>query len=146
MNHVLDRFLEAQKGQPYMSSYETALSEIKQGYKFSHWMWYIFPQLRILGKSPTAEFYGIQDLDEAIAYLAHPILSARLIEISEALLPLAETNPVNIFGSTDAKKLRSCMTLFSYITEDDSVFHRVLDKFYNGEMCHRTLSFLNGNQ
>ena len=135
--HSLDRFMEAQE-----RMYAVALEEIRSGRKRSHWMWYIFPQLRGLGTSSMAHMYGIAGLDEARAYLSHPVLSARLIEISEALLMLKKKDPEDIFGYTDAMKLRSSMTLFALVSEDASVFHKVLKRFYNGEMDERTLELV----
>ena len=129
----LDRFLEAQE-----RIYEIALKEIRNGEKESHWMWYIFPQLRGLGKSRMAYAYGINGLEEAKAYLAHPILSARLIEISEALLEHKDQDIEDILGDIDAMKLRSSMTLFALISEEGSVFHQVLNCFYDGEMDELT--------
>ncbi len=130
----LDRFIEAQE-----NTYATALKEIKNGKKESHWMWYIFPQLRGLGKTQTSYVYGISGIEEAKAYLAHPVLSERIIEISEALLAHKDVMIVNILGGTDAKKLRSSMTLFALISEEDSVFHRVIDCFYDGKMDNLTI-------
>lgn len=132
-----ERFTE-----PQNFLYETALAEIRAGRKCSHWMWFIFPQLRGLGRSAMARIYGIEGLDEAWAYLAHPILSARLTEISEALLQLNTQNPEEILGEIDARKLQSSMTLFALISEEGSVFHRVLARFYNGQMDERTLRLL----
>lgn len=133
----LNRFLEAQE-----DMYATALQEIKHGEKESHWMWYIFPQLRGLGRSDTAYIYGINGIEEAKAYLEHPVLSARLIEISEALLEHKDEIIEDILGDIDAMKLRSSMTLFASISEEGSAFHKVLDCFYNGEMDEQTLSYL----
>lgn len=133
-SNSLNRFIKAQE---YM--YETALEEIKNGKKESHWIWYIFPQLRGLGYSPNAYTYGINGLEEAKAYLEHPILSVRLIEISKALLAHEEENIEDIMGDIDALKLRSSMTLFAILSEDNSVFHQVLDCFYNSEMDELTL-------
>ena len=135
--HSLDRFIEVQE-----RMYAVALEEIKSGLKRLHWMWYIFPQLRGLGTSSMAHVYGIAGLDEARAYLSHPVLSARLIEISEALLMLKKKNPEDIFGHTDAMKLRSSMTLFALVSDDGSVFHEVLERFYNGRMDERTLELI----
>ena len=132
-SNSLNRFLKAQE-----PMYETALEEIKRGKKESHWVWYIFPQLRGLGYSPNAYTYGINGLDEAEAYLEHPVLSARLIEITEALLSHKGENIEDIMGDIDALKLRSSMTLFALISEDNSVFHQVLDCFYQGEMDELT--------
>ena len=130
----LNRFLEAQE-----SMYATALNEIKNGEKESHWIWYIFPQIRGLGYSPKAYTYGINGPEEAKAYLEHPVLSARLIEITEALLTHRGKGIEDIMGDIDALKLRSSMTLFALISEKSSVFHRVLDCFYNSEMDELTL-------
>lgn len=134
----LDRFLEAQE-----RMYEIALKEIKNGEKESHWMWYIFPQLRGLGRSQMAYAYGINGLEEAKAYLDHPILSARLIEISEALLKHKDEDIEDILSDIDAMKLRSSMTLFAIISDNDSVFHQVLDCFYNGRLDQVTLKVIN---
>ena len=132
----LNRFLDAQE-----KTYAIALQEIRNGEKESHWMWYIFPQLRGLGYSTMAYRYGIDGLDEAKAYLAHPVLSARLIEISEALLMHADTPIEDVMGDDDVK-LRSSMTLFAALSENGSVFHRVLDCFYDGKVDKRTLNML----
>ncbi len=141
----LDRFIKAQE-----RMYAVALDEIKRGKKLSHWMWYIFPQLRGLGMSSAAYTYGIAGLEEARAYLMHPILSARLFEISEMLLTHKDKAPEDIFGYTDAMKLRSSMTLFSLIGNGGSVFHKVLEQFYNGQPDAKTLELLkfeeNANQ
>ena len=133
----LDRFLEAQE-----QMYEVALKEIKNGEKESHWMWYIFPQLRGLGRSQMAYAYGINGIEEAKAYLEHPILSKRLIEITEALLLHKEKDIYDIMGDIDDMKLHSSMTLFSLVSEDDSVFYQVLNNFYNGEMDEFTLKLI----
>ena len=125
----LNRFIDAQN---YM--YETALTEIKNGMKMSHWIWFIFPQLRGLGRSDMAYKYGINGIEEAKEYLAHPVLSARLTEISEALLVHKNKDIEYIVGGIDAMKLRSSMTLFALVSEENSVFHQVLDCFYDGEM------------
>lgn len=136
----LDRFLEAQE-----PMYDTALAEIKKGEKESHWMWYIFPQLRGLGKSQMAYAYGINGLEEAKAYLAHPVLSARLIEISEALLEHTDIIIEDLIGDLDVLKLRSCMTLFAFLSEEGSVFHQVLDCFYDGKMDEHTIELIKQN-
>lgn len=133
----LDRFIDAQRG-----IYPIALAEIVSGQKRSHWMWFIFPQLRGLGTSDMAYTYGISGLDEARAYLAHPVLSERLIEISGALLAHGDKTPSAILGPVDAMKLQSSMTLFSVISENDSVFHKVLEQFYGGNRDTRTLQLL----
>lgn len=133
----LSRFLEAQN-----NSYDTALREIRAGRKRSHWMWYIFPQIQGLGYSAMAQHYAIRDLGEAREYLQHPLLGPRLIEISEALLALDESDPRRVMGSPDDLKLRSCMTLFQCAAPDQPVFGKVLDKFYGGRPDGRTLEML----
>jgi len=137
MSDGLSRFVDAQA-----HSYDTALREIRAGRKRSHWMWYIFPQLRGLGYSSTAQLYGIRDLDEARAYMAHPVLGPRLIEISEALLGLSTNDPGAVLGWPDDLKLCSCMTLFELAAPDQPVFGRVLEKYYAGQRDHRTLAML----
>ena len=132
----LDRFIEAQE-----KSYSTALEEIKRGRKTSHWMWYVFPQIDGLGYSETAKYYAIKDLDEAKRYLDNKILNNRLREISDVLLTLNESNPINIFGFIDSTKLKSCMTLFDIISPND-IFQKVLDKYYNGEKDELTLQLV----
>ena len=141
--HSLERFTDAQNNKEY-GSYESALNEIKNGRKRTHWIWYIFPQLKGLGHSFNANFYGIDDIHEAREYLAHPVLGARLKEITQALLNLNENDPVKIMGSIDSMKLKSCMTLFAQVSENDSVFHKVLDKFFNGIQDEKTLQYLKG--
>lgn len=136
-NYDLERFLRAQE-----PSYERALREIVCGRKQTHWMWYIFPQLKGLGTSPTSRFYGIADAEEARAYLMHPVLGARLREITEALLRIPHGDPVRVMGHPDDRKLHSSMTLFMVIAEDGSLFKAVLDHFYGGEPDGRTLSML----
>ena len=133
----LDRFRRAQDG-----DYETALREIRNGRKRSHWMWYIFPQLKGLGFSSTAEYYGVRDLEEARDYMEDPVLSTRLVEISGALLELDSSDPTAVLGYPDDLKLRSCMTLFELAAPDQPVFARVLEKFYGGRRDSRTLSLL----
>ena len=128
MNQSLERFVEAQK-----NTYDRALSEIQVGRKCTHWMWFIFPQLRGLGKSTISYYYGIADLEEAKAYLADPILGPRLERISAELLKLEETDPEVIFGTIDAIKLQSCMTLFAQASEEqESVYSKVLQKYFEG--------------
>jgi uncharacterized protein (DUF1810 family) len=134
----LERFIEAQQ-----NDYATALAEIKNGRKESHWMWYIFPQVLGLGYTSTSMEYAIQDLDEATAYLNHPVLGKRLTEISNALLTLETNDADKIFGGTDSLKLRSSMTLFSIVPDADVVFQKVLDKFFNGAKDDKTLQLLN---
>lgn len=136
----LDRFLEAQQ-----SKYAVALSEIRNGKKSSHWMWYIFPQLETLGTSTNAKFYGIKNKEEAQFYLKHEVLGRRLIEISSALLHLKSNDANEVMGDPDDLKLRSCMTLFSELPDADPVFQKVLIKFFHGECDPKTLAFLNKN-
>ncbi len=124
------------------NSYRTALGEIQNGKKMTHWMWYIFPQIHGIGRSSTSQYYAIQTIEEAKAFLLDPYLGGNLREISHTLLGLNENNPTTIFGKPDDRKLKSCMTLFASISEDSSVFHQVLEKFFNGRMDERTLSIL----
>lgn len=135
----LERFVEAQK-----SDYEIALSEMRSGRKRSHWIWYIFPQLQGLGHSYYAKLYGIYDLDEAKEYLAHSVLGARLEEICTALLGLESSDAEYVMGGhPDDWKLKSSMTLFAVADgREDSVYRKVLDKFFGGEQDARTLSML----
>lgn len=135
--HDLHRFVEAQEG-----VYERALGEIKSGRKRSHWMWYIFPQFEGLGLSSMSERYSIKSVAEARAYLGHPLLGLRLIACAEALLSLEKRSAEEIFGSPDNTKLRSCATLFAQVSPADSVFHRLLDKYFQGEGDEKTLRLL----
>lgn len=137
MDYEISRFLKA-----HQSDYQCALSEIKNGKKVSHWIWYIFPQLKGLGRSSMSEYFGIKDLDEARAYLADPILGEHLIEICNALLSLDTNDITEVMGRPDDKKLRSSMTLFDAATESSDVFQRVLDKYYYGKKDYRTLRML----
>lgn len=126
-NTGLTRFLEAQN-----QMYLKALAEIRNGLKESHWMWFVFPQVKGLGFSETAKFYGITDLEEAKAYLEHPVLGKHLIEISEAVLKIEGKTATEIFGTPDDMKLRSSMTLFSKVENANPVFEKVLDKYFLG--------------
>ncbi|MGW8189270.1 DUF1810 domain-containing protein [Sphingomonas hankookensis] len=138
MTGSLDRFVTAQQ-----RDHAIALAELRAGAKRSHWMWYIFPQLRGLGQSAMAETYGIADLAEARAYLAHPVLGARLVESAEALLAHRGKDVVAILGSIDAMKLRSSMTLFERATANtEPRFAAVLDAFYAGARDLVTLRLL----
>lgn len=132
----LERFVAAQE-----RVYETALQEVRNGCKLGHWMWYIFPQIKGLGYSEKAQYYAIQSVEEAEAYLEHPILGKRLQEISIALLGVPTSDPQTIFGYTDSLKLRSSMTLF-YQASHYFVFERVLKKFFGGESDQKTISIL----
>lgn len=133
----LGRFVEAQS-----DDYETALAEVAAGRKRSHWMWYVFPQIDGLGSSPMAARYAIKSLDEARAYLDHPVLGPRLAEIAEAALSVEGRSAREIFGSPDDLKLRSCATLFAIASPPGSVFGRLLDKYFRGEPDARTLELL----
>lgn len=138
VTYDLNRFVTAQQ-----SDYQTALSEIKSGRKRSHWMWYIFPQVKGLGKSSTSQYYGISSIQEAEAFLEHPILGHNLIEISEALLTLESNNATEIFDKPDDKKLKSSMTLFSMADLNCPVFEKVLEKFFDGRRDGKTIHILN---
>jgi len=131
------RFIDAQK-----NSYDMALAEIKSGRKQSHWMWYIFPQLKGLGKSGTSDYYGLNGIKDAKAYIEDPILGVRLLEISRALLDQNEKTAEEILGYIDAKKLKSCMTLFKEAAPELQIFNDVLKQFYNGRSDCRTLHLL----
>ena len=137
IQYTLQRFTEAQA-----HNYADALAEIKNGKKRTHWMWYVFPQIQGLGNSEFARLYAINDMEEAEAYLQHPVLGSRLIEISNALLKLQSNDPYAIFGSPDDMKLQSSMTLFSLVPNADPVFDKVLQKFYNGEKDSKTSQIL----
>ncbi|WP_460680755.1 DUF1810 domain-containing protein [Mucilaginibacter koreensis] len=136
-NYSLQRFVEAQQ-----SDYQTALAEISNGRKRSHWMWYIFPQLKGLGFSSTSQYYGIQDIREAEAYLNHPVLGSRLVEICQALLKQPARGAQQVFGSPDDMKLRSSMTLFAAAPGANPVFQQVLNEFFGGAKDTKTLSLL----
>jgi uncharacterized protein (DUF1810 family) len=140
MHHNLQRFLEAQN-----QNYLKALAEISHGKKTTHWMWYIFPQIQGLGQSETARFFGIADLDEAAAYLEHPVLGKHLVQISTELLKHRELSAAEIFGHPDNMKLRSSMTLFANVPESHKVFRQVLDTFFNGEQDEKTLQILDNH-
>jgi uncharacterized protein (DUF1810 family) len=137
--HDLDRFLEAQDAG---DTYDQALAELGAGRKRSHWMWFVFPQLAGLGRSPTARHYALRDLDEARAYAAHPVLGARLRECCEALLGQPDADPVAVLGPVDAMKLRSSMTLFAAAAPDEPVYRAVLDRFHGGEDDPATVRLL----
>jgi len=135
--HDLDRFVQAQE-----RDYERALSEVKNGRKLSHWMWYIFPQFDGLGFSPTSRQYSIKSIAEAEAYLAHPVLGPRLRECAQAALDVKGRSAFDIFGSPDDMKLRSCVTLFAFVSSPGSVFDRLLDRYFQGEPDYKTLRLL----
>jgi uncharacterized protein (DUF1810 family) len=129
--------VDAQEG-----TYERALAELKGGQKQSHWMWYIFPQFDGLGWSATANRYAIKSLAEARAYLDHPVLGPRLIESAETLLPLQDLTANDVFGYPDDLKLRSSATLFAHVSPSNSVFHRILDKYFDGKPDDATLRLI----
>jgi uncharacterized protein (DUF1810 family) len=133
----LDRFVQAQA-----DDYERALAEIAAGRKLSHWMWYIFPQLVGLGTSHLANRYAVRSLDEARAYLAHPLLGPRLTACAEAAVSVEGKTANDIFGFPDDLKLRSSATLFALVSPPGSAFERVLAKFYRGQWDERTLELL----
>jgi len=137
MQNDLARFTEAQA-----RNYHDALSEIRNGRKRTHWMWYIFPQIQGLGLSETARFYAIKNRREAEEYAAHPVLGPRLLEISAALLGLKSNDAHAILGSPDDMKLQSSMTLFAALPAAPAVFQQVLDKFYGGAQDEKTLRLL----
>lgn len=133
----LQRFVDAQNG-----VYDTVLAELRAGRKASHWIWFIFPQLRGLGRSPTAQRYGISSLDEARAYLAHEVLGSRLRECAGQVARSGCGSARELFGSPDDLKVRSSMTLFARATEADAVFREVLGKYYAGEEDPLTVELL----
>ena len=134
----INRFLEAQE-----TTYQQALQEVKNGRKTSHWIWYIFPQIEGLGQSYASHYYGIEDIEEAKAYLQQPILKQRLLEISSALLEVEGKNSFEIFGTLDAIKVQSSMTLFHITNPEEEVFKQVLDKYYDGTLDENTIEKLN---
>ncbi len=134
----LERFVRAQE-----RDYATALAELKSGRKRTHWIWYVLPQLKGLGLSRMSEVYGIASLEEARAYLAHPLLGARLRECTEALLEHSDSPAPHILGDIDATKFKSCLTLFKAADAPQSVFVQALDTFFKGEPDRRTLDLLN---
>ena len=137
----LQRFLSAQE-----RDYDLALREIKDGKKRSHWMWYIFPQISGLGFSDMSSYYALKNLKEAEAYFRHPVLGARLMEITKVLLSKTSSDATAIFGSPDDLKLRSSMTLFSRIPGISTVFQQVLDRYYDGQNDPKTISLLEPDQ
>lgn len=133
----LERFVAAQEG-----IYEQALAELQQGKKRSHWMWFIFPQIAGLGSSSTARFYAINGAEEARAYLAHPVLGPRLLACAAALLPHRGRSASEIFGYPDDLKLRSSLTLFAAVNDEQAVFKQLLKQFYAGQPDPATLERL----
>jgi uncharacterized protein (DUF1810 family) len=134
----LARFVDAQR-----DVYVSALAELRDGRKRGHWMWFIFPQFRGLGLSATSRLYAIHNLNEARAYLHHPVLGPRLVECAEAILPLAGRSSVrDIFGYPDDVKLKSSMTLFERAAPEEAIFARVLDAFFDGARDGKTIELI----
>jgi uncharacterized protein (DUF1810 family) len=133
----LQRFVDAQA-----HSYDEALAELRAGEKRTHWMWFIFPQVAGLGRSATAQRFAISGLEEARAYLSHPVLGRRLVESAHALAGLDTADPERVFGAVDARKLQSSMTLFALAAPDEPVFREVLDHFFGGALDDATTSRL----
>jgi uncharacterized protein (DUF1810 family) len=133
----LQRFIDAQEG-----VHARALDELRAGRKTTHWMWFVFPQVAGLGSSAMAQRYAIGSLEEARAYLAHPVLGPRLVECTEAVLSHPDRTAHQILGSPDDVKLRSSMTLFVLVAGPESVFQRVLDAFFDGETDTRTVDLV----
>ena len=137
MTDSLDRYLWAQE-----SCYQDVLAELRAGHKRTHWMWFVFPQVLGLGFSETTRHYAIKSIDEARQYLAHPVLGARLIECTEAVLAVQGRDLYEIFGDPDHWKFRSSMTLFEYVSEPDSCFAQALDRCCDGNRDDRSLEIL----
>ena len=135
----LQRFIDAQE--PVFSR---VLAELEQGRKYGHWIWFIFPQMKGLGRSSTSEFFGISSLGEAIAYLQHPLLAQRLIKCTELVNAVEGRDAEEIFGDIDAMKFRSSMTLFAYADPDNRNFSAALEKYFAGEFDSRTTACLQG--
>jgi uncharacterized protein (DUF1810 family) len=133
----LERFVRAQDDG---GTYESAVAELRSGRKRSHWMWFVFPQVAGLGSSPMAQHFALSGLDEARAYLAHPVLGPRLVEAARVLTGLPGGDPVAVFGPVDALKLRSSMTLFARAADGEAVFAGVLAQYYGGAEDPATLS------
>jgi uncharacterized protein (DUF1810 family) len=133
----LNRFLEAQE-----RTYEQALSEIRNGCKRSHWMWYVFPQFEGLGSSPITQRFALRSLAEAAAYLQHPVLGPRLLESASAALAVEGRSAFEVFGFPDDMKLRSCATLFAHVSPAGSVFEQLLGRYFEGKRDEKTLGLL----
>jgi len=133
----LQRFIDAQD-----NVFEQVMRELHSGRKVSHWMWFVFPQLAGLGSSPTARFYAIGSLEEAQAYLHHPLLGERLLACTRLTLACEQGSARELFGSVDALKFRSSMTLFAFVAGSGSAFQQAIDKFFAGVPDHMTLDIL----
>jgi len=136
---ALERFVTAQA-----SDYAQALSQLRAGHKRTHWIWYVLPQLRALGRSPRAQHYGLGSAAEARAYLAHPVLGPRLRECAATMNALVTHDPVQVLGPVDAAKFQSCLTLFLAVAPEEDTLRTALDKFYGGVADARTLALLRG--
>jgi len=139
--HGLERFVEAQD-----RVYNSVLNELALAQKTTHWMWFIFPQLKALGRSPMAKHFGLESLDEALSYLQHPILGSRLVECTQLLLKLPTADVFEIFGSPDDLKFRSCMTLFGQVVPREPVFGQAIDRFFHGKPDAATLELLQSHR
>ncbi len=139
--HDLDRFVRAQR-----RNYDEALAEIASGRKRTHWMWYVFPQVAGLGMSDTSQEFAIRSVEEAAAYLCHPILGPRLIACAEAALAVEGRTAREIFGKPDDAKLKSSATLFARVSPDGSVFHQLLDRYFEARPDDRTLGLLGDSE
>ena len=137
MKYNIERFIKIQK-----EDYAMALKEIKNGRKRNHWMWYIFPQIKGLGTSAMAQYYGLENLEEAKEYYNNDYLRKNLLEITKALLSLDNTNIESILGYPDNLKLLSCMTLFEIVDKNENVFSQILDKYYNGKRDTNTIHLI----
>jgi uncharacterized protein (DUF1810 family) len=135
--HSLQRFIEAQD-----RVYESVCDELALGEKVTHWMWFIFPQLKALGRSPIAKHFGLASRDETLDYWQHPILGKRLVDCTKLVLAQRHTTARDIFGPTDDLKFKSCMTLFAQVAPDEPVFKLALDQFYEGKRDESTLKLL----
>lgn len=139
----LQKFIDAQEfGYSHGETYQTALDEMKQGQKTSHWIWYVFPQIKGLGFSNVSVYFSIKDIEEARDYYEHPILGQRLTEITSVLLDIDNDDPMAVFGYPDAYKVRSCMTLFKQAVPEQDLFQQVLDKFCRGIEDDKTIEIL----
>ncbi len=135
----LQRFVTAQDAG---GTYDRALAELRAGRKTSHWMWFVLPQVFGLGRSSTAQRYGLDGVAEARAYLAHPVLGPRLLECVAVIAGLPGTDPVQLLGAVDAVKLRSSMTVFAAAAPEETCFHKVLDRYHSGRHDPATLALL----
>jgi uncharacterized protein (DUF1810 family) len=135
----LDRFVRAQDAD---GTYETALRELRAGAKKSHWMWFVLPQVKGLGRSQTSRYFGLDGRGEAAAYVAHPVLGPRLVTAARALAERPERDASSVLGSVDAQKLQSCMTLFCQVAPEEPVFAEVLEQYFDGELDQATLDLL----